>query len=157
MGKLEAWGNKEMGQLGFFPIENNPLAIEYTQLSTRFDQEHGVLWTEMNAEGIPCCTRELLDDLHHHHKTIENSGGKVQIGDQFHPVRYSVVSSLTPGVFNLGGDLGLFVRNSKTVQCSFQAPLLPIKYDRCIGLRQRLPAIDFFTMFISTKGMAKTA
>lgn len=108
MGKLGTWSNIETGQLSILPRANNPLEIEYSQLSTRFDPEYGVLWTEMNPEGIPCCTRELLDDLYHHHKTIESSGGKIQIGDQLHHVRYSVVSSMTPGVFNLGGDLGLF-------------------------------------------------
>jgi len=108
MGKLGSWINKEAGQLGMLPRENNLLEIKYSQLSTRFDPEYGVLWTEMNAEGIPCCTGELLDDLYHNHKTIESSGGKIQMGDQLHQVRYSVVSSLTPGVFNLGGDLGLF-------------------------------------------------
>ena len=108
MGKLGAWSNNKLGQFGILSHENNLLEIKYSQLSTRFDPEYGVLWTKMNPEGIPCCTKALLDDLYHHHKTIENSGGKIQIGDQLHPVRYSVVSSTTPGVFNLGGDLGLF-------------------------------------------------
>jgi DSF synthase len=108
MVKSGAWSNKEMGQLGFFPLENNPLDIRYSQLSTRFDPEYGVLWTEMNAEAVPCCTKELLDDLYHHHKTIESSGGRVKFANQLHSVQYSVVSSRTPKVFNLGGDLGLF-------------------------------------------------
>lgn len=112
MGKLGTWANNETGQLGILSRENNPLEIEYSQLSTRFDPKYGVLWTEMNPEGIPCCTMELLDELDHHQKTLEktlkNCGGKIQIGDQLHPVRYAVAASLTPGVFNLGGDLGLF-------------------------------------------------
>lgn len=108
MGKLWIWGNKTTSQLEILPHEKNPLEIKYSQLSTRFDPEYGVLWTEMNPDGIPCCSTELLDELDHHHKTIERSGGKIQIGDKLHSIRYSVVSSLTPGIFNLGGDLGLF-------------------------------------------------
>lgn len=108
MGKLGTWINNEACQFEILSRENNPLEIKYSQISTRFDPEYGVLWTEMNPEGIPCCTGELLDDLDHHQKTLERCGGKIQIGDQSHTVRYAVASSLTPGVFNLGGDLGLF-------------------------------------------------
>ncbi len=97
-----------MGKLEFFTKANNPTKIQYTQLVTRFDPDYGILWTEMNPEGIPCCTKELLDELYHHHKTIEKCGGKIQIGDELHPVSYSVVSSLNPGAFNLGGHLELF-------------------------------------------------
>jgi DSF synthase len=110
MGTLGNWANNESGQLGILPRENSPLEFEYTQLSTRFDPEFGVLWTEMNPVGIPCMTEEILDELHHHQKTIENCGGKIQIGEQSHTIRYAVASSLTPGAFNLGGHLGLFSR-----------------------------------------------
>ena len=97
-----------MGTLEFFTNANSPIKTQYTQLVTRFDSEHGILWTEMNPEGIPCCTKELLGDLYHHHKTIEKCGGKIQISDELHTVNYSVVSSINPGAFNLGGHLGLF-------------------------------------------------
>jgi len=108
MGRLGTWINNEAGQSGILSRKHNPLEIEYTQISTRFDSEYGVLWTEMNPEGIPCCSRELLDELDHHQKLLEKCGGKVQIGDQVHAIRYAVAASLTPGIFNLGGDLGLF-------------------------------------------------
>jgi DSF synthase len=99
-----------MGTLELFTNANNPLKAQYSQLVTRFDPEQGILWTEMNPEGIPCCTKELLGDLYHHHKTIEKCGGKIQINDESHSVNYSVVSSIHPGAFNLGGHLGLFSR-----------------------------------------------
>jgi DSF synthase len=98
----------KMGKLEALPSMVNPLEIGYTQLSTRFDSEYGILWTEMNPKGIPCCTKELLDDLYHHHKDIENCGGQIQVRGELCPVRYSVVASLIPGAFNLGGHLGLF-------------------------------------------------
>jgi DSF synthase len=108
MGKSGTWGNSETVQLEILPFEINPLEIKYSQISTRFDPEYGVLWTEFKPEGIPCCSQELLDDLDHHQKILEKSGGKIKIGDQLHAIRYAVAASLTPGVFNLGGDLGLF-------------------------------------------------
>jgi len=108
MGKLESLSNNETRQTGNLLNEINPLEVSYSQISTRFDIEHGVLWTEMKPEGIPCCTRELLDELDHHQKTLMKCGGQIKVGDKSHPVRYAIASSLIPGVFNLGGDLGLF-------------------------------------------------
>ena len=108
MGKLGTWDNRETAQLEMLSMEINPLEVEYSQISTRFDSEYGVLWTEMNPEGIPCCSIELLDELDHHQRTLKKCGGKIKVGDQLHPIHYAVVNSLTPGVFNLGGDLRLF-------------------------------------------------
>jgi DSF synthase len=108
MGKPGVWENSETVQLEILPFEINPLEIKYSHISTRFEHEFGVLWTEMNPQGIPCCHQELLDDLDHHQKILARSGGRIKIGDQLHSVHYAVATSLTPGVFNLGGDLGLF-------------------------------------------------
>ena len=66
-----------MGKIEFFTNANNPTKIQYTQLVTRFDLEHGVLWTEMNPEGIPCMTEEILDELKHHQTIIEKCGGNI--------------------------------------------------------------------------------
>ncbi len=106
-----------MGKLEILPNMINPLEISYTQLSTRFNQEYGILWTEMNPSGIPCCTKELLDDLYNHHKDIESCGGQIRVRDELYPVRYSVVASLVPGAFNLGGHLGLFGQLIKNKDC----------------------------------------
>jgi len=108
MGKLGTWGNSETAQLEMLSMGVDPLEVKYSQISTRFDSEYGVLWTEMNPKGVPCCSRALLDELDHHQKTLKKCGGKIKVGDQFHPIHYAVVNSLTPGVFNLGGDLELF-------------------------------------------------
>ncbi|MBU0621265.1 MAG: crotonase/enoyl-CoA hydratase family protein [Gammaproteobacteria bacterium] len=82
--------------------------FEYSQLRTRFDAENGALWTLVSQDSIPCVTPELLNDLDAHHKVIEKSRGNVLVGEQMHQIRYSVLASITPGVFNLGGQLALF-------------------------------------------------
>lgn len=86
----------------------NLLETKYSQLSTRFDSEHGILWTLVDQDSIPCVTPELLGDLQQHHKEIEQSSGNLLVDGQRQEIRYSVMSSLTPGVFNLGGQLSLF-------------------------------------------------
>jgi DSF synthase len=85
------------------------LETEFTEMRTRFDAEQGILWTLLDQKNtIPCVTPTLLSELQQHHEAIENSGGQLWIGAQQHTIRYSVMSSLTSGVFNLGGQLSLF-------------------------------------------------
>jgi DSF synthase len=89
---------------------NNPSTSEYkySQMSTRFDTEQGILWTLLNPEAVPCFNLELLTELRQHHDSIESGGGQWMSAGQTHPIHYSVLASLTPGVFNLGGQLALF-------------------------------------------------
>lgn len=87
---------------------NQLLEAKYSQLSTRFDAEPGILWTLFDQHSVPCVTPELLEDVHHHHAQIGQSAGSVLVGGKKHDIHYSVVASLTPGVFNLGGELALF-------------------------------------------------
>ncbi len=91
-------------------VAHNSQVLEssYSQLSTRFDADSGILWTLVNQESVPCVTPELLKDLQHHHEQIEHCGGNLLVDGQRHEIRYSVLASLTPGIFNLGGQLALF-------------------------------------------------
>jgi DSF synthase len=84
------------------------LETSYTQLSTRFDPEYGVLWTLVDQDSVPCVTPELLEDLQQHHMEIAQCGGSLPFNGSMQEIRYSVMASLTPGVFNLGGQLSLF-------------------------------------------------
>lgn len=84
------------------------LKAEYSQLRTRFDPEYGVLWTMVCQDAVPCVTPQLLQDLGDHHQAIENCRGRLLLGEEFHDIRYSILASITPGVFNLGGQLALF-------------------------------------------------
>ncbi len=84
------------------------LDARYTQMRTRFDAEPGILWTLLDHDAVPCVTPELLSELQQHHEAIENCGGRLWINEQQFNIHYSVMASLTPGVFNLGGQLSLF-------------------------------------------------
>lgn len=86
----------------------HPLAQDYSHLSVRFDPERGVLWTLLNPKNVPCFNLELLGQLRTHHDDIESYGKRTLDIGQGHDVRYSILASLTPGIFNLGGQLALF-------------------------------------------------
>lgn len=86
----------------------HPLETDYSHLSVRFDSERGVLWTQLNPKDVPCFSLDLLGQLRIHHDAIEAYGSRLTGNGHGQDVRYSVLSSLTPGIFNLGGQLALF-------------------------------------------------
>lgn len=80
----------------------------YSHLSTRFDARHGVFWCIMDPKGRPCFSIELLEELRAVEMELERYAGNIPREDL--PFRYFVFTSRTPGVFNYGGDLELFIR-----------------------------------------------
>jgi DSF synthase len=104
-----------MGKLKFFTKANNPTKIQYTQLVTRFDHDEGISWVLMNPKGVPCFNQNLLSELRQYHESVEDCGGKVWVQGELHSIRFMVLASQVPGVFNLGGQLALFsqlIRNA---------------------------------------------
>lgn len=101
-------GTIQGGNMGKLEALKNPLEIGYAQLSTRFDQEYGILWGMMNPKGVPCYNLELLSELQQYHRSVEECGGKMWAEGESRSIRYLVLGSNRPGVFNLGGQLALF-------------------------------------------------
>lgn len=82
------------------------LQSRYPQVSARFDASYKTLWTFINQQSmVPSFNPDLLDNLYEHHKEIENTRGKIFFDGNQHDIRYSILASLTPGYFNLGGHL----------------------------------------------------
>ena len=77
-------------------------------LSTRFDARHGVLWCIIDPKGRPCFSIELLEELRAMEIGLERHAGNLRPEEL--PLRYFVFASRTPGVYNYGGDLELFIR-----------------------------------------------
>lgn len=84
------------------------LTAQYSQLVTRFDQEQGAIWMLFNQPEVPCFNNQLLDEIYHQHRLVEQSKGYLDFNGERNKIRYSILGSLTPGVFNLGGQLDLF-------------------------------------------------
>ncbi|MEW6718857.1 MAG: crotonase/enoyl-CoA hydratase family protein [Thermodesulfobacteriota bacterium] len=85
-----------------------PLETSYTHIASRFDERHKALWLILDPKYRPCFYFELLTELRHFLACVE----RLADGDEEaqRAIRYFVVASNTPGVFNLGGDLDLFSR-----------------------------------------------
>lgn len=83
-------------------------ASQLQQVETRFDPEFGVYWAFMNPKPRPCFTTQVLQELRGYINSITEHSGVIRHDGEMHSVRYGVLASKTPLVFNLGGDLSLF-------------------------------------------------
>jgi DSF synthase len=76
---------------------------------TEFEPASGTIWGYMNPKDKPCFTLGLLKDIRAHDAQLQANGGRVLIEGVSHSVRYYVGASRIPGIYNLGGDLALFI------------------------------------------------
>ena len=77
------------------------------ELEVRLDPHARVLWQYMKPAGRPSFTHGLLADMRSAQRWVETLFAETGEGDA--PVRYAVMASKMPGIFNLGGDLPHFV------------------------------------------------
>ncbi len=85
-------------------VSNQESNSSYTQLSIHHDSNWQLAWYYMHATPRPCFTHTLLHEIdqwfHEAAREIDSPDGK--------DIRYLVLASKEPDVFNLGGDLDLF-------------------------------------------------
>jgi DSF synthase len=77
---------------------------EYSHLKTFHDEKYQAMWYYMDPKPRPCVTWQLLDDLKQFHRHLYSAIDHPDGPD----IKYLVLGSNSPGVFNLGGDLQLF-------------------------------------------------
>jgi DSF synthase len=81
----------------------------YRHLVVRFDDEHGAVWCYMQPTARPCFSPELLAEMRQLQCAIEQQARNDHLNGNSPGLRYQVLASRVPGVFNLGGDLVLFL------------------------------------------------
>lgn len=79
------------------------------QVDTTYDPNLRTLWKYMKPIGIPCFNQHMLEELYFVFNELQTYQGRIVDGDTWVPVDYSVIASRRSGVFNLGGDLMLFL------------------------------------------------
>ena len=80
-----------------------------SQYETEFEPATGTIWGYFNPRGTACFSLGLLKDILAHDQALVRNGARVEIGGEMQQVSYYVTASRVPRVFNLGGDLALFV------------------------------------------------
>ena len=76
---------------------------KYTQMEVQYDEEHKLAWYYMEAQPRPCCSPILISEFQQWYKEL----ARPTYPDD---VRYIALASKVPGIFNLGGDLNLFIK-----------------------------------------------
>lgn len=82
----------------------------YTQIATRFDSAHGIMWCYMDPKPRACFSFPILQDLRRFQKYLEQTNRRGLENGHSCPIPYVVFTSKSRNVFNLGGDLELFLR-----------------------------------------------
>lgn len=78
------------------------------ELDVVIEPKYQAIWQYMRPRGRPSFTHGLLRDLNSVGDGVEAAFARSASGH--HPARFIVTASRIPGIFNLGGDLGLFLR-----------------------------------------------
>lgn len=79
-----------------------------TELVVDYERQGRLLWWRMAPTGRPSFTESLLADMHAFGDGLEAAFRRDGAG-AVHPLRYLVLGSRLPGIFNLGGNLALFL------------------------------------------------
>ena len=80
----------------------------YEQLFVRYDEDLKALWYHLAPRSRPCFNLDLLSELRGFQQKVKMINHAHDAGVDSVPIRYTIIASSVPGVFNLGGDLQLF-------------------------------------------------
>lgn len=92
-------------------IESYFAPESYRELDIRYNPEQQALWCYLLPTSRPCCTSELLAEVQRLLQAIQRYANQQTENDKQKNLRYLIIASHTPGVFNLGGDLNLFLNH----------------------------------------------
>jgi DSF synthase len=77
------------------------VAPAYQHMTVHADAKYQIGWCYMHSVPRPCFSTKLLEELNDWCRHLRDYGETMGL-------RYHVIASTTPGVYNLGGDLDLF-------------------------------------------------
>jgi len=86
-----------------------PYGRANSQYETEFEPATSTIWGYFKPKGTACFSLGLLKDIREHDEALAANGGQIDFNGQQTKVKHYVLASRTPKVFNLGGDLALFV------------------------------------------------
>lgn len=81
----------------------------YAEVEYEYEPATGTVWGYMNQRGNPCFNLGLLKEIRAFGGELTANSGHLEFEGAMHQVHYYVAGSRVPRVFNLGGDLALFL------------------------------------------------
>jgi DSF synthase len=88
----------------------HPAAGSYQQLEVSYDPDRRAVWYFLDPVERPCFNLELLEELRQFQHQVVSLMREAEINGDPSPIRYTILASKVPGIFNMGGDLKLFSR-----------------------------------------------
>ena len=82
----------------------------YRELDIRYDSEQQALWCYTRHSSRPCCTPELFAEMLQVQHAVEQYVLHDSEDNNHERLRFFVIASQVPGIFNVGGDLDLLLR-----------------------------------------------
>lgn len=82
---------------------------DYRELDLTFDVADEAIWCFMRPTGLPSFTPGLLGELISLRRRLQRTFTGLRSGQRA-PIKYFVGGSRLPGIYNLGGDLGFFIK-----------------------------------------------
>jgi len=83
---------------------------KYTHMRVYYDSMRKTVWFRMGATPIPCFMPQLLDDIN---RLFEETA-EYNLSSPLCLINYIIIASDIKGIFNLGGNLALFVECIKS-------------------------------------------
>lgn len=118
-----------------FPTLADPSSL--TQASVDYDKDTSTMYWWMKPAPRPCFNELLLNESTAFEGRIEQHGGWFMYGGHERPIKNAVFGSSIPGVFNLGGDLAMFVqailRKDRGLLRSYGHACVDNMYRRMVG------------------------
>ncbi|WP_207539356.1 crotonase/enoyl-CoA hydratase family protein [Sabulicella rubraurantiaca] len=93
---------------GSTPAPVSLSSLRFETLETRLEADTASFWASMNPGPKPSFTRELLRDILAQQAVLRDTLRAEREAGLSPSLRYYVMGSSLPGIFNLGGDLGHF-------------------------------------------------
>lgn len=87
----------------------SPPRRQYHQIAQDYNESLKALWTYMKPAAVPCFNLDMLEELHHNVTQIEQNDGMIFLEGAWRSINNCIFASRSPKVFNLGGDLALFI------------------------------------------------
>ncbi|HLX80248.1 MAG TPA: crotonase/enoyl-CoA hydratase family protein [Burkholderiales bacterium] len=81
----------------------------YAEVQYEYEPATGTVWGYMNQRGNPCFNLGLLKDIRAFGGELTANSGHIEFEGAMQKVHYYVAASRVPRVYNLGGDLALFL------------------------------------------------
>lgn len=99
-----------------------------SEVEISLNRQEGIFWSFYKQNGRPCFTLKLLDEMQLVHRVIRSLHQRQTAHDL--SLKWCVLASKVPGVYNYGGDLSLFAHLIRTQN----KPELERYAERCVQL-----------------------